>query len=70
MNSLPRRVELAAPHVEPRRQQRHLVLRRLHGGVGLHLHDLLLGLGELGLRLLERVLLIGRIELHHDRRRS
>ena len=59
------RVELGAAHVEPRREQRDVVLRRLHGGVGLHLDDFLLGLGHLRLRLLERELLIGRIELHH-----
>ena len=59
-------VELAAPDVEPRRQHRHVVLRGLHGGVGLHLHDFLLRLGQLRLRLLERVLLIGRIELDDD----
>ena len=58
-----RRVELGAPHVEPRGQQRHVVLRALDRGVRLHLDDLLLRLGELRLRLLERVLLIGRIEL-------
>ena len=63
MNSLAVRIELAAPDIEPRGQQRHVVLRRLHGGVGLHLHDFLLRLGKLRLRLLERVLLIGRIEL-------
>ena len=36
---------------------------RLDGGVRLHLDDLLLGLGQLRLRLLERELLVGRIEL-------
>ena len=63
-----RRVELGAADVEPRGQQRDFVLRRLHRGVRLHLDDLLLGLGQLRLRLLERVLLIGRIELDHRRR--
>ena len=57
------RVELGPAHVEPRGQQRHLVLRALDGGVRLHLDDFLLRLGQLRLRLLERVLLIGRIEL-------
>ena len=66
MNSLAVRVELAAADVEPRGQHRHLVLRALHGGVRLHLDDFLLRLGELRLRLLERVLLIGRIELDDD----
>ena len=47
-------VELGAADVEPRRQQRDVVLRLLHRGVRLHLDDFLLGLGELGLRLLER----------------
>ena len=65
MNSLPIASSSRAAHVEPRGQQRHVVLRRLHGRVGLHLDDFLLGLGKLRLRLLERELLIGRIELHH-----
>ena len=58
-------VELGAAHVELRREQRDVVLRLLHGGVGRHLRDFLLGLGNFRLRLLERELLIGRIELHH-----
>jgi hypothetical protein len=59
------RVELGAPHVEPRAEQRHLVLRLLHGGIRPHLDDLLVGLGQLRPGLLEGVLLVGRIELHH-----
>ena len=60
------RVELAAAHVVARGQQRHLILGGLNGAVGLHLHDLLLGLRELRLRLLERELLVGRIDLEDD----
>ena len=60
------RVELAAAHVEPRREQRDVVLGLLHRRVGLHLDDFLLGLGQLRFRLLERELLIGRIELDDD----
>ncbi len=43
-----------------------LVLRGLGRGVRLHLRDLLLRLGQLRLRLLERELLIRRIELDDD----
>ena len=70
MNSLPITSSSAAAHVELRREQRDVVLRLLHGGVGRHLRDFLLGLGNFRLRLLERELLIGRIELHHRRRLS
>ncbi len=65
-NSLPDDVELGAADVEARGQQRHFVLRRLRRGVRLHLDDFLLRLGDLGLRLVDRELLIGRIELDDD----
>ena len=65
MNSLPDASSSRAAHVEPRGQQRDVVLRALDRGIRLHLDDLLLCLGELRFRLLERVLLIGRIELDH-----
>ena len=61
-----RDVELRAPHVVPGRQQVDLILRRLHGAVRLGLDDLLLGLGEVRLRLFEHELLIGGIELDDD----
>src|SRR5260370_19361 len=59
-------VELAAAHGEARRQHVDLVLRRLHGGVSFHLHDLLLGLGEVRPRLLDGVDLVRRVEFDHD----
>ena len=59
-----RGVELGTADVKPRRQQRHVVLRALDGRVRLHLDDLLLGLGKLRFGLLERILLVRRIELH------
>ena len=61
-----RAVELGAADVEARGQQLDLVLRGLDRGVRLALDDFLLGLLELGLRLLERVDLLGRIELDQD----
>ena len=60
------RVELAAAHVVARGQQRHLVLGGLNGAVGLHLHDLLLGLRQFRFRLPERELLVGGIDLEDD----
>ena len=69
MNSLPAcRARRGARRIA--RSAAHFVLRGLHRGVGLDLDDFLLGLVELGLRLLERVLLIGRIELDDRRRRT
>jgi hypothetical protein len=59
-------VELRAPDVEPRGHQIDPRLRGLHGGIGLEPDDFLLGLGELRQRLLERVLLVDRIELEDD----
>ena len=61
-----RRVELAAAHVVARGQERHLILGRLNRAVGLDLHDLLLGLGQFRLRLPQRKLLVGRIDLEND----
>ena len=55
-------VELGAAHVESRGEERHLILRRLGRGIGLHLQDFLLRLGDFRPRLFERVLMIGRIE--------
>ena len=66
MRSLAGAVELAAADVVARGQQRHFILRRLHGRVGLHLDDLLLGFGQIRLRLLERELLVGGIDLEDD----
>ena len=60
---LHRRIELGAPRVRLRVEQRDFVLRRLRLGVGAALDDLLLGLEHLRLGLFERMLLIGRIEL-------
>ena len=60
------RVELGASRVRLRVEQRDLVLRRCRFGVGAALDDLLLRLEHFRLRLFERVLLIGRIELEDD----
>ncbi len=60
------RVELPATDVESRREHRHVILRFLHGGVGLHLDDFLFGFGQLRTRLLQGVHLVGGIELHDD----
>ncbi len=57
------RVELGAPHVEARLQQRDFVFGRLHRGFGLGLGNLLIGELQVELGLLERELLLGRIEL-------
>ena len=59
-------VELTPADVEPRREQRHLVLRALHDGVGAHLRDFLLRLRELRLRRLEPLFLLALIELDDD----
>ena len=55
-------VELGAPDLEARLEQRDFVFRGLHGGFGLGLGDLLLGELQIELRLLEGELLLGRIE--------
>ena len=57
--------QLGAPHIEPRRQQRHLVLRLLHHDIGAQLGNLLLRLLELRARLREPFGLLAQIELDH-----
>ncbi len=60
------RVQFGAAHVETGGQEIDLVLCGLHSQVGLHLDDFLVGLGQLGLRLVQDVLLIGGIEFRDD----
>ena len=60
------RVELGAPDVVPGVQERHIVLRDLHGGFRVRLRHLLLGLIEIEARLLERERLLGGVELDDD----
>ena len=59
------RVELAATDVVARREQGDGIFRRLDGAVGLRLGHLLLRFVHLGLGLLEREHLVGRIDLEH-----
>ena len=59
-------VELGAPTLEPGLQQRDFVVGRLRRGFGLRLGDFLLRELQVELGLLERELLLGRIELDDD----
>ena len=61
-----RDIQLRLPHVEPRRQQIHFVTRDLHRRIGIELLDLELRFEQLRALLDQLVLVIRRIERHHD----
>ena len=60
------RVELGPPGLEARLQQRHLVVGGLRRGFGLGFRNLLIRELEVEGRLLERELLLGRVEVDDD----